>query len=180
MTRSISLTKGKAVLIDDVDSDLESSKWFTASRKGQGLNTRYYASKMEVHEEKRCMVLMHRVIMSRILGRELTKDEQVDHVDHDGLNNRRGNLRVATNQQNQQNQRISLRKKSSRFKGVSWAEHANKWRAMIWSDRKPKHLGYFETEELAAQEYDKAAKEMYGEHSCLNFPSKKGGVKNEL
>lgn len=99
----------------------------------------------------------------------------VDHINHDGLDNRRSNLRLATQQQNLWNARRK-RNSSSPYKGVS--ERKELWRtAPAWTatirDRetgKRVCLGTFRTAEDAARAYDKAAREMRGEFAVLNFP----------
>ena len=60
---------------------------------------------------------------------------------------------------------------SSDYKGVGWNKKANKWRAKIQIDSKSKHLGYFDSEIEAAKQYDKKAKEHFGEYAKLNFPN---------
>lgn len=95
----------------------------------------------------------------------------VDHKNRDTLDNRRTNLRVATNAQNMGNQVRRRANKLSRFKGVSRIERlkANPWTAQIRTDGKLKHLGCFPEEEAAARAYDRAAKEVFGEFAALNF-----------
>lgn len=91
-----------------------------------------------------------------------------DHKDHDGLNNRRANLRDSTYRNNAGNRRRNLRG-SSRFKGVSWYKNSSRWRAYAQVDGRKVTLGYFLDEEEAARAYDAAALAEYGEHACLNF-----------
>lgn len=93
----------------------------------------------------------------------------IDHINHDGLDNRRENLREATNSQNNANQQKMLGT-SSGFKGVYWHKQADKWRAQIMFNRKYKHLGLFASEIEAAHAYDNAARELFGEFAHLNFP----------
>ena len=101
---------------------------------------------------------MHR----QILGCQA--DQQIDHRNHNTLDNRRSNLRLATPSQNAIN-----RRKAKGYKGVSRVR--DKWRATIGSVRKKerRHLGYFPSAERAAKAYDAAAIEMYGEFALLNF-----------
>lgn len=94
---------------------------------------------------------------------------QVDHRDGDGLNNQLSNLRFATSQQNQCNQRKQLGT-SSRFKGVVWHKGGNKWMAQTKVFGRRMYLGLHETEEDAARAYDRAALEYFGEFARLNFP----------
>jgi hypothetical protein len=93
----------------------------------------------------------------------------VDHIDHNGLNNRRSNLRLCTAQQNARNHRPQLRG-SSKYKGVSWRQDGKVFRALIWHNGKSINLGRFKNEIDAAKAYDKAAKKYFGEFAYLNFP----------
>jgi hypothetical protein len=92
----------------------------------------------------------------------------VDHEDHDGLNCRRSNLRVATGTQNNGNRRKLILNTASRFKGV-WKGKA-KWRAVLALEKKMVYLGAHFIEEDAARAYDRAAIEYFGEFACINFP----------
>jgi hypothetical protein len=106
-------------------------------------------------------IYMHEVI----LGKQ--DNRQIDHVDGNGLNNCRSNLRFASHSQNQCN-RHKVRG-SSRFKGVCWSNRNKKWRASIRSGDKYFNLGHFTTEEAAALAYDQAARQLFGEFARLNY-----------
>lgn len=86
----------------------------------------------------------------------------VDHINGNGLDNRRVNLRLATSLQNQGNSR-KRRNASSYYKGVSWYKPLKKWRAQIKVDKHVIHLGYFVSEEEAAIVYQEAAIAHFGE-----------------
>ena len=92
-----------------------------------------------------------------------------DHIDGDGLNNQRSNLRPATHSQNMQNRRGAAGH-SSRYKGVSLRE-TGKWRALIRIDGRLVHLGQFDDELPAALAYDAAARAAFGEYARPNFPN---------
>jgi hypothetical protein len=98
----------------------------------------------------------------------------VGHVNGDALDCRRANLVVRTIQQRSRRARkmkgIKGRPCSSRFKGVAWDTWTKNWRAAINVDGKTRKLGRFHDEIAAAQAYDEAARELFGEHARLNFP----------
>lgn len=111
-------------------------------------------------------VYMHRLLLEARAG------IHVDHIDHDGLNNRRSNLRAATHSQNQHNRRpIGGR---SPYKGVTWdsSKKRNKrWAVRINIHGRVVNIGRFATELEAALAYDAAASEAFGEFALLNFPN---------
>ena len=94
----------------------------------------------------------------------------VDHRNGDTLDNRRKNLRIATNAQNQHNQRWLRSDNTSGFKGVTWHADKGKWNAQIYVNKKRKSLGYFPDKAMAAKAYDAAALEHFGEFAATNFP----------
>jgi hypothetical protein len=105
---------------------------------------------------------MHRQIMSAGTG------QIVDHIDGDGLNNQRENLRFCTKAENAKNRKAWGR---SRYLGVAWFKRDSKWRAQIFQNKIHKHLGYFDIEEDAAIAYNEAAKRIHGEFARLNTVS---------
>lgn len=156
---SIPLTHGYVTIIDDQDIDLKQFKWLSRNR---------YASRSVGTRKSRRHVLLHRVILERVLCRELNKGETVDHIDGDTLNNCRSNLRLATIAQNGRNKNRS-KANTSGYKGVSRYNGAKKncYRAYIRIDGRQIHLGYFETAELAYQAYCEASKVYHGEFGRL-------------
>ena len=103
---------------------------------------------------------MHRLIMGAQPG------QLIDHKNRKGLDNQRGNLRFCTRSQNQAN--AKKRAGSSRYKGVTWDKHWDKWRAMIGVRSKRFHLGYFDDEDDAGRAYNRAATEYFGEFARPN------------
>lgn len=112
-------------------------------------------------------VYLHRLIMERVLGRKLDKKEKIDHINGDGTDNRRDNLRVCTHQENMGNQG-KRNGGSSKYKGVTFWKRDNNWQARIYFCGKTIHLGYFSDEKEAADAYNKAAKSFFGEYAKLN------------
>lgn len=104
---------------------------------------------------------MHRLILSPGHG------EVVDHVNHDGLDNRRSNIRICTPKENSMNRRPKPHS-SSRYKNVTYRH--GKWIAASMMDGETYRLGHFVSEELAARVADRHCREMQGDFSLLNFP----------
>lgn len=97
-----------------------------------------------------------------------SKDKMIDHIDGDGLNCRKINLRKCINQQNSWNQ--GLRKNNtSGAKGVCWYEQTKKWKAQIRHGHGRKHLGYFKNKTDAIRAYNEAAVKYHGEFARLNL-----------
>jgi hypothetical protein len=120
-----------------------------------------YAQAHHYINGRRAELQMHRLILSAPFQIE------VDHIDHDGLNNRRGNLRLATGSQNHGNIRKAPNNTSG-YKGVSWHKHTRKWRAYLGT-RPTTHLGVFADPWDAAQAYNAAALSRWGEFALLNI-----------
>jgi hypothetical protein len=165
--RKIPLTKGKYAIVDPDDYErLSKSKWIAFS----GTRT-FYALRWSKQENgsKRHHVRMHRVIM------QPPKGMLVDHINHNGLDNRKANLRLATQSQNSCNKRKTISKTVSRYKGLAlYPNRGKRWAARIRINERLKHLGSFEDETEAARAYDRAARKYHGEFATLNFPQKQG------
>jgi len=93
-------------------------------------------------------------------------DKQYPELKYSGLLNIKSNLRVVTVSQNHMNRNTNYG--SSKYKGVAWHKGGKKWLAQIMINGKLKHLGYFTSEEEAAQCYNEAAIKLFGEHALLN------------
>ena len=161
MTIELELTRGQVAVIDDIDADLAEFKWCVQAHHSGD----FYAVRNAAHP-KRMKVLLHRVILERVIGRPLTKTELTDHVSGDKLDNRRTNLRIATNAQNLRN-RGKQRNNTTGFKGVAWHRTSEKWTAQIVVNGKKMHLGYFTTPEAAHAAYCIAARELHGEFANI-------------
>lgn len=174
----IELTQAQVALVDDEDADLTALKWFAHFHPGYAGGGAFRVARHTLRGlGRRRTILMHRVILSRMLGRELARGEQADHINCDPLDNRRGNLRLATHAENSRNRRLRA-DNASGYKGAYWHKQRQRWQAQVRVDRKLKHLGYFDTAEEAARAYDAAARELHGEFARLNFPdaAQSGGL----
>lgn len=155
----LKLRDGDITLVDEEDF-AELSKWRWYSRNGYVLRV-MLSSEEGYHRGRK--VSMHRVIMNCPNGFE------VDHIDGNGLNNRRENLRVVTHLQNAANKRSNANT-SSKYRGVNWCKKDKRWRAQIMYKYVPYHLGNFESEVDAALAYDTKAREFWKEFGRYNFP----------
>ncbi len=135
-----------AIVDDDMYDYLMGRNWFVRLVRGKPY---VYSSK----------ILLHREVMGIMDSKVF-----IDHKDRNGLNCQKGNLRICTNSQNQAN-KASRPRSSSKYLGVHWHKNGNKWRAKV----KNISLGLFEIEEDAARAYDAKAKEIHGEFANLNF-----------
>jgi hypothetical protein len=152
--KEIPLTKGNVALVDDEDyAELSRYRWHF----GCG----YAIRNSPTENQKKKTVRMHTEILGKVDGLE------VDHINGNGLDNRRENLRHATRAQNQHNQtqRVGA---SSRYKGVYWYKTTRKWSAQIAVNGHGKSIGYYTSERDAALAYNEAARKYFGEYARLN------------
>ncbi len=159
----ISLTQGEISLIDDEDfEEVSRYKWRINRKK----NSCYARTNATDCNGKKITLFIHQLVMNSKPG------DQVDHKDHNGLNNQKYNLRFCTYSENQQNKLKQIfydgKKTLSKYKGVSWHRRDKKWIAQIVTSHKNNHLGYFVDEIEAAEAYNKAALEKFGEFAELN------------
>lgn len=148
----ITLTRGYTSIIDAVDAPLVKDHNWCALVGANNI----YGMRTVLENGRTKTILLHRVIMSA------DKGIHIDHIDGDGLNNRRSNLRFATPSQNMQNKRKKANG-TSRFKGVSWDKSHNKWRSQIRLNGVVYKLGTFDDEELAHKAYCIASAKFHGE-----------------
>lgn len=153
--KEISLTQGKIALVDDVDFDcVNKHRW--AARKSRHL---YYAqSKIDGKN-----VSLHAFLLNP------PSNVDIDHIDGNGLNNQRSNLRICSHMENMANQKRHSDSKSP-FKGIWRAAHCDRWAAQLVFNGKKVYLGVYKNPADAALAYDKKAKELFGPFARLNFP----------
>lgn len=147
--KQIPLTQGKFSLVDDDVYEWASKfKWYAMKNN----NVYYTRRRISIGYKKYINVLLHHCV----IGFPLFNNE-VDHLNGDGLNNQRDNLKIVTHRQNQQNRHV---KKTSKYVGVFWDSQNKKWRASIKKNGKVKFLGLFKIEEDASLAYQKALQDI--------------------
>ncbi len=157
MVKEIQLTRGRVALVDDEDYErLNQYNWHIKDCGGC-----LYAATHLPQTNK--LQFMHRMIL------DIPKGKVPDHINSNGLDNRKSNLRICSKAENQHNQKIHSEAKSSQFKGVYLDKRWGKWIARIGINGKQIYLGSFNNERIAASAYDMAAKKHYGEFANLNL-----------
>jgi hypothetical protein len=150
MVREIELTQGKVALVDDEDYEVLSKyNW----RVRNAPKTCYARSNLQKNNVQ-IDILMHRVILQAPNGLE------TDHIDGNGLNNQKYNLRIVTRRGNAQNRHVP---KTSKFPGVAWYKPKNRWESHMQINGKNRHIGYFDIEEEAYTAYCVACKVLANE-----------------
>lgn len=169
--KTIQLTQGKVTIVDDEDYEcLIQFKW----RAAKNVHGQWYAARTDLSTGKPRNLFMHRLLLN------VPKGMQTDHINGDGLDNRKNNLRICDNVQNSGNKGKSKSKNgkpASKYKGV-WYDNRNDrgskpWRARLNYRGKIVYECYFTTETEAAKSYDQAAIRYLGEFARLNFPINK-------
>lgn len=150
--KTIPLTQGKVAVVDDEDySKLSKENWCFVKSHNPGSSG--YARRTS-YKPKRKNILMHREIMGEKFGYE------IDHINGDGLDNRKDNLRLVTHSENLRNAKLFINK-TSKYRGVSMKKNKNRWRAQITANYERIHIGYFDTEEEASEAYRKKRNEIF-------------------
>jgi hypothetical protein len=161
--KEIPLTRNKVALVDDEDYEyLSQWKWHAQPDKNNWYAVREQ-SWIENGKRVRTSMSMHREVLKLKSFKE--HPVQVDHRNHDGLDNRKGNLRRVDNSKNMANRRSFTG--VSKYKGVF--KSGKNWRVRIQYNKQLLNLGSFPNEDDAAKAYDSKAKELFGEFAHLNF-----------
>lgn len=158
--KKIPLSQGKVALVDDADyKSLRQHRWYANKIR----HIYYVQRNIQVSNSKRQPIFMHRVILNAPDGVE------IDHINGNGLDNRRSNLRLCTCGENSRHQRLRLNNTTG-FKGVTIAKQMprNPYQAQIMINNKQIYLGCHQTAEAAAKVYDAAALQHHGEFALTN------------
>lgn len=164
---TIPLGRGYFTIISKEDEDLAAYKWHAVLAGSNRAFTRHAGTssgRPYAHRADTSKVfpgMMHKIIMTRIVGAELPRFQIIDHKDNNPLNNTRENLRLATAAENARNRAKDPHSKSG-YKGVR-PQKNGKFSAYIGINRKTIRLGTFDTAEEAHAAYCEAAKELFGE-----------------
>ena len=144
-------------LIDDEDYEkVKDYRWYVVVDED-----RRYVRAHEKKSENYSKVRLHRLIMN------YSGNMFVDHINGNGLDNRKENLRICTNSENNMNS-IKRKKGTSVYKGVSFDKSRNKYESYITINKKKIHLGRYETEEQAAQAYNNVVENHFGRFARPN------------
>ena len=152
----------RVALLDDVDVDLTELRWHLHDARRSRIP---YA----IRHHRGTTAYLHRIVMARVLGRDLAKGELVDHANRDSLDNTRSNLRVATRHQNAMNSDSSPR---SGHRGVLWCPRKELWRAEVWCHERRLFSRYCKTLPEAIEARRLAALGLFGEFA----PTTGGGA----
>lgn len=162
--KKIKLTQGKFALVDNEDFDfLNSFKWYYLKN---AFNKNGYAVRNSPRKNRyRQPLRMHRIILN------IQKGVMCDHIDGNGLNNQKSNLRICNNTENSRNRTAKGKNNTSGYKGVGYLRGKSGQtyiRAEISYNKKTCHLGLFKTTKEAAIAYNRKAIELFGEFARLN------------
>lgn len=162
--KKILLTQGQFAIVDDEDFvRVKGFRWYADCKKN-GIKRNWYAGHLFWNskcKKKEGEVSLHRFILRAKVG------ERVDHVNHNGLDNRKCNLRICTHSENMRN-RVIGKNNTSGFKGVCLDKRNGRWYAQIKVDKRLFFLGSFVDKTDAARAYNEAAKKYHGEFAYLN------------
>lgn len=162
----IDVGHGRKAVVNEADySTIDKYTWGAAKSKGGQI---WYAqTNIKRKNGKYSPVQMHKLIVPDVPSGMVR-----DHVNGNGLDNRRKNIRICEPKHNSRNQQAHRDKKHSRYKGVAImpGNRTRPWFARIIVDYKQIYLGWFGTEIEAARAYDGGARQYFGEYARVNFP----------
>jgi hypothetical protein len=150
---------GRVALVDDEDYGLVNQYRWRVFENPAASSGPYAIAETSRRDGGKRTIYLHTLI---------TGYPRTDHEDHNGLNNQRYNMRDASTRENAHNM-LSNANTSSEYKGVSWVPSRGKWLVQIKYDGKNRNLGRYDDEIEAAEVYDRAAREHFGEFAHLNF-----------
>jgi hypothetical protein len=157
---AIPLSKGKVTIISQADGDLTEYSWHYNTSDG-------YAQRQVERDGKTKHIFLHRIIGERILNRLLTREDFIEHINGDKLDNRRENILPMTASERSQRRKTS-KLKTLGYKGIFYHKNRNNYEARITIHGHRKSLGSYLTPEEAARAYNEAARAYYGEKARLN------------
>ena len=164
--RRIRMAQPRYAKVDPADyKRLKRYEWITRKGKNSFYTLRYVAGGKG---KKGTLIYLHQEVI------EVPKGMVIDHINHDGMDNRCANLRPATYSQNLCHRKKRSGVTQSKYKGIYWIKNSRKWQALITFEKKKICLGYFRSEIDAARAYDRAAKMYHGEFASPNFPQSPG------
>jgi hypothetical protein len=152
IVKMIALSNGKSAIVDPEDYERIKDVTWSVSTIG---NTQYLMSRKMVGR-KIAYTLLHRLIMGA------SPDQLVDHINGDGLDNRKGNLRIATKSQNAMNAKLRS-DNTTGFKGVCYIPKRNRYSARIHANGKKYASAFYRTALEAAMAYKDMATSLHGE-----------------
>lgn len=161
--REIPLTRGFVAVVDEDDYErFARYKWMALVIPRPDREDLVYAVREAGPRTARTSILMHRSVLGA------AADTVVDHVNGNGLDNRRVNLRLASKSLNAANANKPRRRRAStsKFKGVYFDSSRRRWSVRV----QRRFVGRYLSEEEAARAYDRVARDVFGDFARLNFP----------
>jgi len=161
--RRIKLTRGKYAIVDVEDFErLNKYKWHCTH---YGYAKRAVSNKSD-KGRRQVWSYMHKMVCPA------PKGMIVDHINRNCRDNRKANLRPATQKQNVWNRKFVRKTGKTRYNGIRWDKNKEKWQVRLTINGRRESFGYYADETEAAKAYDRVAEEYRGEYAFLNFPKK--------
>ena len=162
--KEIKLTRGKFAMVDDDDYERVNKLKWSLEDSGKNGHELYYAKRLHpvIRGKKYVRLTMHKFIMG-----DIPEGMVIDHINLNGLDNRKENLRPCNTSENNSN-RICMPKSTSKYLGVYFHKGTGKYMARIKKDKSTIYLGVFKDEKDAAIAYNKAAIKYHNQFANLN------------